>query len=109
MGIPTGLLQAGAAGVVSSLWTVDDQSTKFLMEKFYEDHIRLKLSPSEALNKAQKWLRDADQEEIGPLQPSGTRMDIPDYNQTINKIFESNRKYPFSHPYYWAAFTLTGA
>jgi CHAT domain-containing protein len=34
--LPTGLLQAGAAGVVSSLWSVADLSTMVLLSRFYQ-------------------------------------------------------------------------
>ncbi|MFM6271109.1 MAG: CHAT domain-containing protein, partial [Dolichospermum sp.] len=36
IGLPSGFLFAGSPSVVSSLWTVDDLSTSFLMIKLYE-------------------------------------------------------------------------
>jgi len=36
-GLTAGFMQAGAAGVLSSLWRVDDLSTTLLMERFYSE------------------------------------------------------------------------
>jgi CHAT domain-containing protein len=91
--LPTGLLQAGVAGVVASLWSVDDRSTMLLLSKFYELWRTENKEPSEALRQAQIWLRDSTEAEIAPLL--GKRPRNP-----------TNR--PFSHPYYWAAFSYTG-
>ena len=92
--LPTGLLQAGAAAVVASLWAVSDLSTMLLLKKFYELWQTENQSPSEALRKAQIWLRDATEAELAPLLCKRPR------NPTDR---------PFSHPYYWAAFSYTGA
>ena len=59
--LPTGLLQAGAAGVIASQWAVPDLSTALLMVDFYR---RWRGGPpAQALNEAQKWLRDKTNEE----------------------------------------------
>lgn len=56
--LPTGLLQAGVAGVVGSLWAVDDRSTTVLMRRFYELwRGKAALEPAEALRQAQLWMR----------------------------------------------------
>ncbi|RKZ83097.1 MAG: hypothetical protein DRR19_19590 [Candidatus Parabeggiatoa sp. nov. 1] len=68
--LPAGLLQAGVAGVVASLWSVSDMSTALLMTKFYQEVITLwqqqgtQASIAPALQKAQCWLRDATKEEL---------------------------------------------
>ena len=55
--LPTGLLQAGAAGVVASQWAVPDHGTALLMADLYR---RLRTeSPAVALRNAQQWLRDS--------------------------------------------------
>lgn len=91
--LPTGLLQAGVAGVIASLWAVSDLSTMLLLSKFYELWRIESQEPPEALRQAQSWMRDSTESEIAPLLGRRTR------NPT-------NR--PFSHPYYWAAFSYTG-
>jgi tetratricopeptide (TPR) repeat protein len=63
VGLPTGLLQAGAAGVVASLWSVEDVSTAMLMEHFYRAWRENGLEPAEALRRAQRWLRDTTNSE----------------------------------------------
>ena len=104
--LPTGLLQAGAAGVVSSLWSVADLSTMLLISRFYElwrpqDSETQPLEPSIALRQAQLWLRDSTGSELVPyLQNS--------HPEIATKLEQAPDKYPFAHPYYWAAFTYTG-
>jgi CHAT domain-containing protein len=78
VGLAAGFMQAGTAGVVSTLWSVADESTALLAERFYENWKGQGMSPLEALVAAQQWLRD-----------------------------EADRG-RWAHPYYWAAFTLTG-
>lgn len=55
IGLVRGFLLAGAAGVVSTLWTVDDQTTAVLMSAFYGG-LRRGLSPAAALAAAQREL-----------------------------------------------------
>ncbi|MBI5165829.1 MAG: CHAT domain-containing protein [Magnetospirillum sp.] len=71
IGITRGLLFAGTASVLSSLWSVDDEATRDLMVRFYAELPRQ--PKAEALRRAQQSVR---------------------------------LKRP--HPFYWAAFTLTG-
>jgi CHAT domain-containing protein len=71
VGLTRGFLYAGTQAVVSSLWSVDDEATSYLMREFYA---KLKeASKQEALRAAQ---------------------------------LAAKQKYP--HPFYWAAFELTG-
>ena len=122
IGLPSGFLYAGSPSVVSSLWTVSDLSTAFLMIKFYEYFSQC--NPQEAgavavaLNQAQKWLRNLTTEEFEKL--------LDKYNPQIEQIFAQipikkdrikarrrlenlkRQSYPFASPFYWAAFTATG-
>ena len=59
IGLPSAFLQVGAAGVVASLWAVDDRATSLLMARFYELHMAQGLSPVQALRKAKAWLRSS--------------------------------------------------
>ena len=71
VGLARGFLYAGAKAIVASLWGVDDESTSFLMTRFYAE---LKSrDKQEALRQAQ---------------------------------LAAKEKY--GHPFYWAAFELTG-
>ncbi len=58
IGLPTGLLQAGVAGVVASLWSVSDLSTILLLVRFYDFWREDGTYPSKALPQAQVWVRD---------------------------------------------------
>jgi len=82
VGLAAGFQQAGAAGVVSTLWSVEDKSTALLAGRFYENwkgsQEKPGMLPLPALAAAQQWLRD---------EAEGGK---------------------WAHPYYWAAFTLMG-
>ena len=60
IGLPTALAEAGVAGIVASLWSVDDDSTAWLMAQFYRLWRQEKLLPPEALRRAQMDLRNYD-------------------------------------------------
>jgi CHAT domain-containing protein len=56
--LPTGLLQAGVAGIVASQWAVPDRATAMLMAEFYRCWRQDQEAPAAALRSAQRWLRD---------------------------------------------------
>ena len=56
--LPTGLLQAGVAAVISSLWSVSDLSTMILLTRFYDFWRTEGSEISQALRQAQQWVRD---------------------------------------------------
>lgn len=85
LGLAHAFFQAGARALVVSLWPVDDEATRMLMERFYRD---LQSSgptraadPAAALREARIWLRDQ-------RDPKGGRR--------------------YEHPYFWAGFVLIG-
>jgi CHAT domain-containing protein len=57
--LPTGLLQAGAAGVVASLWAIPDMVTLMVTAEFYRRWRRDGVAPAEALRHSQIWVRDS--------------------------------------------------
>jgi CHAT domain-containing protein len=112
--LPTGLLQAGVAGVVASLWSVGEMSTALLMTKFYQEVITLwkehgtQASIAHALQKAQCWLRDATKEELEQWS-KGLPVDATQ-RLKLRRLFknmESQTK-PYQKSYYWAAFCAIG-
>ena len=107
IGLPTGFLQAGAAGVVSTLWAVSDAATSLLIKHFYRKHLNEGLPPDQALRSAQLWLRDATLQELGETYKSITRMSQNEAYRELVMDGDSGDK-PYTNPYYWAAFTLTG-
>jgi CHAT domain-containing protein/TPR repeat protein len=122
IGLVSGFLFAGSPSVVSSLWAVDQVSTAFLFIKFYENlQSYSKLREGDvaiALQDAQSWLRNLTSEEgeklldniqspIESLFPGKPRLARAFKTGALKRIKESGI-YPFSDPYYWAAFTATG-
>ena len=57
IGLTRGFMYAGASGVMSSLWKVDDEATSELMRRFYENMLRRGMTPAEALGAAQNSIR----------------------------------------------------
>ena len=109
IGLPSGFLVAGSPAVVSSLWTVNDLSTAFLMIKFYEN-LRKHMSLALALNQAQLWLRDATKEEL-QRWTSELPLDLNRQEELDDWFYYLEQKAiekPFQEPYYWAAFCAIG-
>ncbi|MEO8395407.1 MAG: CHAT domain-containing protein, partial [Chloroflexota bacterium] len=78
-GLNRAFLYAGAPSVIATLWSVDDKATQLLMTAFFQR--RAKGEPTaQALQSAQAYLRD----------------------------YQEDGQTPYSSPYYWAAFILTG-
>ncbi|MGH8905386.1 MAG: CHAT domain-containing protein [Egibacteraceae bacterium] len=105
MGLPTGLVEGGVAGVVGSLWSAREQSTAVLVTRFYELMFVDGLTPSEALRRAQRWVRDATNEEITARFPALTG--APAGGDRARQVWGAAR--PYRHPKFWAAFAYTGA
>ena len=108
IGLPSGFLYAGSPSVVSSLWSVSDLSTTFLMIKFYQNLPEMD-SVAIALNQAQLWLRDLTKEELAKWK---TTANIPDSQMwKIDKLLMNmpDRSRPFSSPYHWGAFCAVGS
>jgi len=95
IGLTSGLLHAGAASVICSLWTVDDISTSILMKKMYQN-IKTGKGKAESLRDAQLWLKDPNnrQEHINML---------PELRGKEHMIPADLAK-----PYYWAGFVCSG-
>jgi len=113
--LPSALVQAGYAGTVASLWSVADVSTAMLMERFYRLWREEKRPLAQALRAAQRWMRDTTNGEKAEYfkryspELSGIRMPeavaIEFFTQAMSRDLDRR---DFDHPYWWAAFYLTG-
>jgi CHAT domain-containing protein len=106
IGLATGFLYAGSQGVLSSLWSVDDFATAYLMIKCYENLATADIAV--ALNTAQIWLRDATQSKL--LEWIGELKLDSESTQHIKGFLESYDadETPFESPVFWAAFCAIG-
>ncbi|BAY10866.1 CHAT domain-containing protein [Calothrix sp. NIES-2098] len=113
--LPTGLLQAGVAGVAASLWSVSDLSTMMLLTCFYDLWRVEGLEIAQALRQAQQWVRDTTNgEKVAYFKAS-----LPEFAQvkmpadTASFLYKSvllsnpNAR-DFAHPFHWAAFQYVG-
>lgn len=113
--LPTGLLQAGFAGVAASLWSVEDLSTMMLLMRFYHFWREENHQPAEALCQAQRWARDTTNGEkiayLKGLMQNPSISKIP--TSTVDYLFKAlilarPGGRDFAHPFHWAAFSYTG-
>ena len=132
IGLPAGFLDAGAPTVIGSLWAVDDLSTALLMEEFYREILN-GVPPAQALRTAQRWLcktvsrrfvEDRIQVLLAGLETKQAQ--LPRWSEAGESVARQIKRFkrqledlrqaeksdpagrPFAHPYYWAAFTVSG-
>ena len=119
VGLVSGFLEAGATSVLSTLWTVEEISSAWLMIRFYQFYLDKK-NPALALKQAQEWLQTVTYPELKIwLEPLRSKIKdshpsvyaylqdfIRDIQQDSDKMKTNHR--PYKDPYYWAAFTVTG-
>jgi hypothetical protein len=96
--LSTAFLQAGVAGVVGTMWSVDDLSTMVLLSRFYHLWRVEGMEPCEALRRSQLWVRDLTLEERRRAYP------LVDFRQSGARTGR-----PYEHPYWWAGFAFHGA
>jgi CHAT domain-containing protein len=82
LGLAGVALQTGTKSALASLWSVDDESTAYLIAEFYDKLRNSGMSKAQALQAAQVQLINANQ--------------IPEI------------KKDFDHPFYWSGFILIG-
>lgn len=113
--LPTGLLQAGVAGIVASSWSVLEISTAMLMIRFYDLWCIRGVEPPEALCQAQKWVRDTTNGEkaahFRSLLPELSSESLS--NEIAARLYQAvillrPNERRFEHPFHWSAFSYVG-
>jgi CHAT domain-containing protein len=108
IGLSSAFLYAGASNLVSSLWTVNDCSSAFLLIKFYQTLVAQtegEKNVIQALREAQKWLRNVTGSDLNRWMLQNK---LNQLRQMLNNNPLPNNDKPFSSPYYWAAFCVIG-
>jgi CHAT domain-containing protein len=110
LGFPAGLLQAGVAGVIASLWSVPDASTMELMIRFYDiwrsghSPTQEGRTPADALREAQIAVRDSTAAE--KIEYLGNR--LGDFSADPWRFWSDGARINM-RPNDWAAFVHIGA
>ena len=108
-------LNGGAKAVMASLWRVDDESTRLLMEHFYRNLANSTadspITKAEALRQAQLSLMKGIWGSGNNEEPRGLGL-VP-REDVETSVGENGTEVPttngrFAHPYYWAPFILIG-
>ena len=115
MDLANGFICGGVPHVVSTRWTVESSASTLVMIEFYR-RLHLNISPVIALAETTLWLKEltaADlskwyEDLLNNLDPDDLR--IKAYLATY--LYRSSKMVPdkklYSHPYYWAAYTING-
>ena len=109
-GISYYFLNSGAKAVMASLWSVNDDSTRVLMQNFYGNLAKgtatTPITKAEALRQAQLSLLNGNELTARTTEQRSSL----ELEARLNSSTTSTSRSPssFSHPYYWAPFILIG-
>ena len=105
--LASAFIAAGAAGVVSTLWEVDDFATALIVSKFYEGMFVANMPPATALREAQLWMRDSADDVIDAY--ASNRAPLRALRGGRHSSASSGGSAPYAAPSFWAAFVFSGA
>jgi CHAT domain-containing protein len=116
VGLVSGFLRWGASYVLSTQWLVEEKSSAVVMIKFYHLLLVEKLAPPLAFAKTIQWLRIVTVQELQQFYqelhgrlPNESEIHAALRDEISNVLKRRNAtKTPYSDPYHWAAYKLTG-
>ncbi len=119
VGLVSAFLYQQVSHVVTTLWTIPEKESSFLMIYFYWQ-LKKGKTPNIALAKSIKWLRNLTDGKLARLYKVIVTQ-LPNSEKALHEFIENELEYRipnlalaekhekrFDHPYYWAAFTITG-
>ena len=127
VGLPGAILEAGAPGVIGTLWPVDDLSSALIMTRFYEYHLHGRpdradratdpkspaatadpMEPAQALRAAACWLRQLTGQQLAEYVERH-----PHLSRAAAGVLRFAVAYPdmrpYTSPYHWAPYVMVGA
>ena len=105
--LPTGLLQAGYAGVLATQWPVQGEVAALMLGCFYRAWREAGREPPDALAQAQRWLRNTtNAQKLEDLLAWWGAHAFESVRRSLRLRPPDERS--FAHPMYWATFAYHG-
>jgi tetratricopeptide (TPR) repeat protein len=113
--LSTAFLSLGVPHVVSTLWIVESPANALVMIEFYR-RLQQNQSLPTALTETTSWLKELTVEELRKWYEdllNNLHLDnLEVQNYLEAQLYKTTKQQPnkklYSHPYYWAAFTIAG-
>ena len=112
LGFASAFLENGVRNVLASLWPVEDSATAALIGRYYREWRKEGKSPAQALREAQNWLRAVTVRELMQLlkemktDPGLAGAQAARVRSALRGVDPETCIY--AHPFFWAAFTVSG-